>query len=95
MAAAKQLSSGASMLCATTKTGKSCEPLIAGEACPVLGAGHRCFRGSDIVMERQRVTRVLPKGIGNFSKAIDAVLLSRYIRDLYNKLKQREAYILV
>ncbi|EAQ87155.1 hypothetical protein CHGG_03774 [Chaetomium globosum CBS 148.51] len=47
-----------------------------------------------LAMERQRATRVLPVGVGKFSKAMDAALPGKHTRDLYDKLKRREACVL-
>ncbi|EAQ90173.1 predicted protein [Chaetomium globosum CBS 148.51] len=44
-----------------------------------------------LAMERQRTTRVLPVSVGKFSKAMDAALPGKHTRDLYDKLKRREA----
>jgi hypothetical protein len=47
-----------------------------------------------LAMERQRETRVLPEGVGKFSKAMDAALPGKHTRDLYDKLKRGEACVL-
>ncbi|EAQ91643.1 hypothetical protein CHGG_03578 [Chaetomium globosum CBS 148.51] len=47
-----------------------------------------------LAMERQRATRVLPVGVGKFSKTMDAALPGKHTRDLYDKLKRREACVL-
>ncbi|EAQ90194.1 hypothetical protein CHGG_06813 [Chaetomium globosum CBS 148.51] len=44
-----------------------------------------------LAMERQRATRVLPVGVGKFSKAMDAALPGKHTRHLYDKLKRKEA----
>ena len=47
-----------------------------------------------LAIERQRETRVLPEGVGKFSKTMDAALPGKHTRDLYDKLKRREACVL-
>jgi hypothetical protein len=38
--------------------------------------------------------RALPEGVGKFSKALDVALPGKHTRDLYDKLKRREACVL-
>jgi ribonuclease HI len=45
-------------------------------------------------IDKQRQRRVLPEDVGKFSKAMDAALPGKHTRDLYDKLKRREACIL-
>jgi ribonuclease HI len=47
-----------------------------------------------LAMAKQRQSRVLPKEVGKFSRAIDTALPGKHTRDLYDKLKRREACIL-
>ena len=44
-------------------------------------------------MAKQQQRRVLPDGVGRFSKIMDAALPGKHTRDLYDKLKRREACI--
>jgi hypothetical protein len=47
-----------------------------------------------LALAKQRHGRVLPEGVGKFSKGMDAALPGKHTRDLYDKLKRREAYVL-
>jgi hypothetical protein len=47
-----------------------------------------------LALERQRQERALPEGVGKFSKALDVALPGKHTRDLYDKLKRREACVL-
>jgi hypothetical protein len=47
-----------------------------------------------LALERQRQEKALPEGVGKFSKALDVALPGKHTRDLYDKLKRREACIL-
>jgi hypothetical protein len=47
-----------------------------------------------LVLAKQRQGRALPQGVGKFSKALDLALPGKHTRDLYDKLKRREACIL-
>jgi ribonuclease HI len=46
-----------------------------------------------LALERQRQKRALPEGVGKFSKALDVALPGKHTRDLYDKLKRREACV--
>jgi hypothetical protein len=45
-------------------------------------------------LAKQRQRRALPEGVGKFSKALDLASSGKHTRDLYDKLKRREACIL-
>jgi ribonuclease HI len=47
-----------------------------------------------LALAKQRHGRALPEGVGKFSKAMDAALPGKHTRDLYDKLKRREACVL-
>jgi ribonuclease HI len=47
-----------------------------------------------LAIAKQRQGRVLPEEVGKFSKAMDAALPGKHTRDLYDKLKRREACVL-
>jgi hypothetical protein len=48
----------------------------------------------NIEIAKQRGTKALPKGVGKFSKEMDAALPGKHTRTLYDTLKRREASIL-
>jgi ribonuclease HI len=47
-----------------------------------------------LAMNKQQGGRLLPQGVGKFSKAMDAALPGKHTRPLYDKLKRREACVL-
>jgi ribonuclease HI len=47
-----------------------------------------------LAIARQRHGRALPEGVGKFSQALDAALPGKHTRDLYDKLKRKEACVL-
>jgi ribonuclease HI len=47
-----------------------------------------------LAMTKQRRGRMLPQGVGKFSKAMDTALPGKHTRVLYDKLKRREACVL-
>jgi hypothetical protein len=47
-----------------------------------------------LAIAKQRQGRVLPGGVGKFSKAMDMALPGKHTRDIYDKLKRREACVL-
>jgi len=47
-----------------------------------------------LAIAKQQRARKLPEGVGKFSKALDMALPGKHTRDLYDKLKRKEACIL-
>ena len=47
-----------------------------------------------LAIAKQRHGRVLPEGVGKFSKSIDAALPGKHTRNLYDRLKRKEAGVL-
>ncbi|MDN5289590.1 MAG: Endonuclease/exonuclease/phosphatase [Mucilaginibacter sp.] len=47
-----------------------------------------------LAMTKQRRGRMLPQGVGKFSKAMDTALPGKHTRVLYDNLKRREACVL-
>ncbi|KAK0747285.1 hypothetical protein B0T21DRAFT_405930 [Apiosordaria backusii] len=46
-----------------------------------------------LAIAEQRQRRILPEGVGKFSKAMGVALPGKHTRDLYDKLKRREACV--
>ena len=47
-----------------------------------------------LAIAKQRQGRMLPEDVGKFSRAMDTALPGKHTRDLYDKLKRREAHVL-
>jgi hypothetical protein len=47
-----------------------------------------------LAIAKQQQARSLPEKVGKFSKALDITLLGKHTRDLFDKLKRKEAYVL-